>query len=204
MATLALVMATELDAVNTMLRYINEQPVASIGETISEAVLAQAQLHEMNRLVQSTGLECNTILNKEFTADFTGIITIPADVISIDASDLSLNVALRDNQLYDLDNDTNTWTSGKKIKCDFVRFLGFEELPEYVRRYITLLATVEFVLTELGETAVYDRLVRRGGPLQSAKLEFMRNERKNKNNNILSGNLSVNQAVNRRYNPRNF
>ena len=204
--SLALTTTTELGAVNIMLGYINEQPVNSIGTTISEALLAQARLHETSREVQSSGLECNSIFNKELIADINGVFILPANILSIDASLPSKNVGYRENKLYDLDNDTFNFLPGELLRVDLIRFLDFEHLPEYVRRYITLLSAKEFVLTELGETAIYDRLIqeRPPGALLKAKLEFMRNENKNKNNNIMTDSISVNQVVSRRYNPRNF
>lgn len=106
--SLPLLATTELDAINILLNYVGEQPVNSISQAVSESNLAQRQLHQTSRQVQSKGLKCNTIINKELVADINGEFHIPSDVLDVTPTDSSNNFGFRDNKLYDLDNDTST------------------------------------------------------------------------------------------------
>lgn len=200
---LPLIATTELEAVNTMLDFIDEQPVETIGATISEASLAQATLHRISRSIQGEGLNCNSIFNKELTADITGEFTIPDHILSVDASCKSRRVGYRGDKLYDLENATITFEPGEKIEVDWIEFLEFEDLPDHVRNYITLEASAEFILKQTGETAVYDRLTRRGGQLNKAMILFKRIEAQNKDFSMLNSADTI-QAVNRNFNPINL
>jgi hypothetical protein len=141
---------TELEAVNLMLDTIGEQPVSLIPTSgISEAVLAYNSLHRTSRKVQGRGLHCNTEYNYILTADIDGKFNYPTDALFIDATDSTVDVARRQNVLYDLTNHTDVFTT-TTLSVTLIKFLPFEDLPEHVREYITIKASRNFQKHVLG------------------------------------------------------
>lgn len=136
---LAYAKTTELEAVNVCLGTIGERPVNEVPDSgVSTATLARDTVHEVNRLVQEEGLACNQEFKVKLSVS-DDEIALPATCISVDPSYLADNHYVeRNSKLYDRKNHTYTMT--KDIFVDIIYFLEFTDLPEHVRRYVTVLA----------------------------------------------------------------
>lgn len=140
---------TELDAVNIMLANIGEQPANQLDESgISEVSIAQQMLHNVSRQIQAKGLRCNSETNYTLPLDVNGEIILPSNTLKVDASDPSLDVCQRDGKLYDREKHTFIFT--KPVDVDITFFLPFEQLPQSVRDYITIVAARQFQVRWLG------------------------------------------------------
>lgn len=145
---------TELEAVNTILECIGEQPTSTLEVSgISEVSLARQLLHNVSRAVQSEGFTFNSEEDYPLAPDVEGFIYIPDNVIKIDAHDRNLDIVQRGNRLYDKTN--HTFKFNKTIKCDVVFFLPFEEIPQAAREYITIKAARQFQTRYLGSENLY-------------------------------------------------
>lgn len=135
-------LTADLEAVNIMLSVIGEAPVNSIVGTTADASIAHNILKEISREVQSRGWLCNTELDVPLEPDSDSYIALPTTTlrISIDAGNLkgSVTPVQRGNWLYDVQNRTYEFSSG--VKARIVYLLDFTDLPEPLRRYITIRA----------------------------------------------------------------
>lgn len=192
--SLPLIVETELDAVNFMLRVIGEQPVNSIDESqLSEAVLAQQVLHRVNRTTQTKGLRCNS--DYEYELALTGgEVQLPANVLSIERVYDHLDVVERGRKLYDREN--KTYTFDEPVKVDIVWFIAFDDLPEHVRNYVTVQAARRFASDTVGEA---DFTALTNEELLDVLNEFKRKELNNSNysGTLLNGRGAF-EIVNRR------
>tara|TARA_R100000654_G_scaffold70615_1_gene101004 strand:+ start:1772 stop:2407 length:636 start_codon:yes stop_codon:yes gene_type:complete len=150
-------MTTELNAVNTMLSAIGEPPVTTLdGQTNADAAIAQNILLEINREVQTMGWHYNTQFDVEFQPNTDKQIVLPTNVVRIDIDPrvrsgtpdmVSTNTDNRDitQRGTRLFNKTkNTFEFDKNVKVTVIYLLPFTELPEAVRRYITIKAARVF------------------------------------------------------------
>ena len=150
-------MTTELNAVNTMLSAIGEPPVTTLdGQTNADAAIAQNILLEINREVQTMGWHFNTQHDVEFQPDTEKRIVLPSNVVRIDidprvrsgASDMVSNTAdnrditQRGQKLFN--RTKNTEEFDKSVKVTVIYLLPFTDLPEAVRRYVTIKAARVF------------------------------------------------------------
>ena len=131
---------------------IGEAPVNTItGVTNVDVSVAKNILDETSMSVQSQGWNFNTVYNKVVTIDDDSKIPLASNVIQVDANVTSfryMNIVFRDGFLYDLDKDTNIFTTAPTI--DIVTVEPFETIPEYARRYITAQAARRFAARFVG------------------------------------------------------
>jgi len=194
---LPLTTLTELEAVNYMLSVIGEQPVNSLDDAgITEASLARTVLHHTSREVQAQGLNCNSDKEYPLTPDINGIINLPLNYLSVDASDINLQVSPRGKRLYDKTN--HTFTFDKDVPVDIVFFLAFEDLPTHVSHYVTIKAARKFAVNVLGSGTLDDLNT---DDETSAKILFESIELRNNDFNIFN-NYSSYKIINRRHNPK--
>lgn len=149
---------TRLDAVNTMLSAIGESPVNSLGDTgVADADLAERILKEVSAEVQAIGLQCNSDYNWSLSPNTDGIITVPSNAIRVDVdpnySSASLDVTVRGGRLYNKKDHTYVWTS--PVVCEVIWLLEFEDLPESVRRYITVRSARKLQDRAIGHEATH-------------------------------------------------
>ena len=187
---------TELNAVNRMLRIINEMPVSSISGTISLDSIAQTVLLEVSEEVQTEGLQSNTDVDYPLTPDASNNINIPAAVLKIDAMDADVSVAVRGSLLYDKKNRTLEFTQ-TELKCKIVWLLDFEDLPNVTRTYITLRAARRFAAEQLG---VIDSVAITEADEMRARAAMVRHEHFVGQHSMLQS-VSIDNIVNRRHNP---
>ena len=141
--------ATRLGAVNTIMSNVGQAPVVNLttGNPIVE--MAELILDEITTAVQSEGWEVNTERYYPFMPDTDGHITIPENVISIDAPVGSrVQAVIRDNKLYDRVKHTYKFTG--KQELDVTWLFDFEDLPEPFKNYITIRAANVFAGRSVG------------------------------------------------------
>ena len=131
---------TELEAVNTMLVTIGEQPVSSLDNLagLQDASIAKQILSNISRAVQSKGWVFNLDLQVTYTPDANGEINLGSNVLRIDTTSkvrgTTKDIVERGGKLYDRENNTSVFTD--TVKVDRVIVLNFDDLPEVARRYI--------------------------------------------------------------------
>lgn len=133
---------TELEAVNTMLRYIGEAPVNSItGESLPiSAVMAVSVLDDVSRECQTEGWHFNTAPKVTLSPDsITKEIVVAANVVKADPNDLHKDYVLRGTKLFDREN--NTYEFDADVEVNTTELLDWDLLPEAARRYFTLRAS---------------------------------------------------------------
>jgi hypothetical protein len=142
MAHADLVLTTELDAVNTMLYTIGEQPVSSLAESgLADVAIAKTILTEQNRRFQAKGWDFNTDKDYALAVDINSKIPVPTNALRIDPS-RGAQAVQRAGFMWDRVN--NAWTWENTMYCDIVRFLEFTDMPESARYYVTLKAARVF------------------------------------------------------------
>lgn len=140
---------TELEAVNVMLGVIGESPVSTIENTgLTEVSSARQILKETLRQLQAFEWDFNTEENYELALTVDGYLKPPSNTLRVDACDVSKNVVMRGDKLYDKTNHTYVFT--QSLKVDLVLALAFDELPEAARRYIAVRAARRFQRRILG------------------------------------------------------
>jgi hypothetical protein len=142
---------TELEAVNTMLRYLGETPVNSItsGSLPLSATLATTVLADISREVQSEGWHFNTAPKVTLSPNVsTKEIVVATDVIKADPNDITKDYVLRGTKLFDRAN--NTYQFDNDIIVNTTSLLDWDLLPQTARRYITLKAARVLIAQMVG------------------------------------------------------
>ena len=135
---MSLTATTKLEAVNIMLSTIGENPVNSLTCGLVDAELAETILGSVSKAVQSEGWNFNTEKKVSFSADTSGNILLPANILRADATVEAdaLDLVQRGLKMYDKKN--HTFVINQAVNLDIIIELDFEILPEVARRYITL------------------------------------------------------------------
>lgn len=136
---------TELEAVNTMLTSIGEQPIQNLNDLagLSDASIAKQILDNVSRAIQSRGWIFNTDLDVNMPVDQYGEIKLSPDILRVDTTSRvrsgDSDIVERGRKLYDRQKQTFTFT--EKVKVNQIKLLIFEDLPEPARRYISIRAS---------------------------------------------------------------
>ena len=147
---------TELEAVNVLLSAIGESPVNSLEDTgIVEVTMAKAVLQETLTHVLERGWHFNTEEEFPLVPDTSGNINVPANALmgEVSVSSAYMDVAVRGTKLYDRENHTYTFTETLYVKLTIG--LAFEDCPQAVRRYVTIVASRVFQKRVLGSDVQY-------------------------------------------------
>lgn len=151
-----LVPTTELEAVNEMLGAIGETPVsdlAVVGNT--DTAIALRTLHGVSREVQSKGWWFNEDDRYTFTLNAENKAPLVAQILKV--SPLGRGSSLlthRNNFLYDMRNQTDTFDTEAPPTAKVTWFFDYELLPETARRYIAIRAARIFQKNVLGSEAL--------------------------------------------------
>ena len=146
---------TKLEAVNDMLLSIGETPVQSLSSGLQDAAIAEAVLDKSNRQIQMKGWQANTRRNVILTKNASNQFALGLDTLKVDTVNPRytraqntpspsgyINVMMKrsvdDSKflLYDIDNDTEVWTSETSLTVDIVQLLDFANLPPALQVYI--------------------------------------------------------------------
>lgn len=146
---------TKLEAVNLMLDAIGEDPVNSLSSGNPDAEDAERRLGSVTKDVLDVGWHYNTRI-RELVADNSGYITVPGNALSVDTvdKDAHLDVVVVNSRLYDLDEETDVWTVGRKVKCQIIYSFDFADLPYALQRYIAARAAREFQESVMGSVSL--------------------------------------------------
>ena len=141
---MALSPTTELEAVNTMLTSIGEQPIQNLDDLagLTDASIARQILSNVSRAVQSRGWVFNTDLDKEMVPNLEGEIVLNDTILRIDTTtrlrDPDNDSVERGRKLYDRQTNSPKFDANTKVKVNLIIHLNFIDLPEPARRYISI------------------------------------------------------------------
>lgn len=182
---------TFLEAVNTCLSALGEQPVttyASTGNADVEA--AVAIINEVSKDMQSEGWHFNTENDVPYTPSGSQI-AVPDNVFYLEPSTPSADrLTIRDQKLYNLSTQSYTFTSA--INMRQIVIVDFEDLPEVARRYIASRAARVFTDRFLPNQLTHNYTL---ADEQRARLTLEQREGDEANFNVLFDNNSTRQTI---------
>ena len=133
---------TKLEAINTILQIIDEEPINSLNDELPlEATTAIHNLEEVSREIQSKGYDFNTEYDFPLPPNLDGTITLPQSTLSFDIPKQSINgggidYIQRGVRVYN--RTDRTFIINKTLKAMVVSFLNWDDLPEQFRKWITI------------------------------------------------------------------
>jgi hypothetical protein len=136
----------QLKAVNVLLQAISESPVNSLEDNESvDKDSALAVLDEVDLAVQSEGWAFNREYAWPLTRNSDGSLVLPRQTLSFVQGDgfTAKRVVERNKMVYNQIDHTFTWPAGT-YTADLVVRVGWEEMWEVARRYITIRAAQLF------------------------------------------------------------
>ena len=129
-----------------MLSAVGEPPINNLDEQKNaDAAIARNILTEISRDVQSMGWHFNTSTKVTFSPDSTTKeITLPESIVRIDINHTmenagnsdSRDITQRGSRLFNRTDNTYEFTSD--VKATVVYIFDWDEMPEPVRRYVTI------------------------------------------------------------------
>jgi hypothetical protein len=135
-------LTSELEAINTMLESADEAPVGSLELTgLYPLDKAKTILDETSRVVQAMGWAFNTEEELTLSRDVAGLVALPANMLKFDPDTdqlYTMKPVQRGTRLYDAKAHSYTFT--KDVKGAAVFLLGWSDLPQQARHYITIRA----------------------------------------------------------------
>lgn len=147
-------MTTKLEAINIMLSCIGHNAINTL-EGVKSAFITTAEniLNTETKRLQLQSYDFNTERNYPLVPDVDGFIKIPENVVSIVYPQDYLNrYTERNGKLYD--KVEHSFIIQNPLNVDITFALNFDELPEVVKYYITILSAYKFTKRELGSQAV--------------------------------------------------
>jgi hypothetical protein len=207
---------TKLQAVNQMLRSINEQPVSTLASGEIDAERAEDTLDEVSRLIQTTGWHANTRKNVTLTPNASNQFVVGQNVLSIDtinpsgrrlsstpAASSHLNLMLKRSAddtkwlLYDVENDSETITDLTEVTVEIIEYLYFHHLPTALQGYIYKMAGHEFQKTSVASRVLHEFTLE---DVQIAASLAMQDDWGNEDANVLKDRRAAFETT-YRYNP---
>jgi len=160
-------MLTKLEALNIILGSAQLSPVESLDSGDIDAETAESILKETLEEVQTRGWSWNKEVIK-LSPTSEGFLILPHNVLDVDPKNRNLSYIQRGLKLYN--KEENTFIFNKTVEVQIVLGLDFEDLPQSVRRYVSLKASRVFQQRTLGdpninqyimmeEAAAYSQLV---------------------------------------------
>ena len=146
----AITLTTELEAINEMLNAIGEGQVSTLDTANADVAQCLRLLRDHSRKVQSKGWWFNLETDYTISPDGNGNLVLPVNALKVDTSGddrYEKPYIQRGLKLYDPINHTLVFT--EPVNVDLVIGLGWDDLPQTVRSYITACAGLEFVDTDL-------------------------------------------------------
>jgi hypothetical protein len=146
---------TELQAVNAILSAVGEPPVTGLGTTDSTNV--EQVLQESYIVIQEVGWSWNTRAHI-FTSSASGAsfqYIVPDSIIRLDLDETDeRNLTIRNNYIYDLENNTNLFTTSGSKTIDVVELLAWVDLPQSARTAIVRRASRMYLQRYLPDSAL--------------------------------------------------
>lgn len=143
---------TKLQAVNTLLTSIGEDPVNALGTGLDDQTVAEAILDEVVRKVLVLGWSWNTETNYTLVRQTDKRLTLPSTFLTIDFHNPMLT--LRGGRVYDKAN--HSYLLEADVSCaSAVISLPWDEIPEVARQYITYSAGRIFQARQVGSQVLH-------------------------------------------------
>lgn len=146
---------SKIEAVNRILRAAGEFPVSTLNSTSNDSLLAASVLEEQTLYANMEGSLQNTIYT-EITATEDGQFVLPDSLLHIETvgPDAGILVSTRGNNptlLYDVVNNSTTWTNITKLSTQQVIRLEFEDLPTQQQFAVTDHASRIYQMQTVGD-----------------------------------------------------
>ena len=171
---------TTLDAVNKILRAVGEAPVTSEESQNPYVLAAKNILDEKSKEIQSMGWWFNTQYNVRLLPDNQGFVQVPSNTLAIDNHERYGGVAVRDDYLIDLSNNTNKFTQA--VTINIVEEVDFNNLPYVAAQDITAQSAVEMQRAYEMDDKKYEALAM---DAQRTRIELKKQHARNNNFNSL-------------------
>lgn len=147
-------LTNEMTAVNILLDIIGEMPVNHIeGSTNADVIRARRNIAEASRSIQVKGWHFNTTNKVTMTPDVDGIVWLPSNTVSFDATNPLEDLVVRGDKVFD--RATGSTTIARSITADLTIIVPFEDCPEPARQYITMVAGRRFTNRTAPDRLVY-------------------------------------------------
>lgn len=171
-----------LEGVNILLR-LNGRGTASQLATGGRGDAAEAErlIDDESQRTQSSGWHFNRINDATLSPNASGVIALPAGVITIDSygPDENRNITHRGGFLYDLDNRTDQFTG--TLRVTYLERYDFGCIPHPIQEYIVAKAALTFH-EQNGEGNRYGQLNRR---VMETRAEALRYDTQTSDLNII-------------------
>jgi hypothetical protein len=200
-------MSAKLDAVNVMLRAIGETPVSTLATGLPDAADAEVTLDLVKKRVLDEGWSVNTDYNIDFVPTLEdGFIRLSDNILRIDGSDReALDVVVRTDptdQLRKLFNrEKQTFKFDRKVNCNVVRNLDFNDLPFSLQTYLSVQAARQFQQDVMGSVVLDKFLLNTEA---SAWAKFIDSEAEAEDSNTLRDSAHCAFIANRNSNIRGY
>tara|TARA_B100000700_G_C15046748_1_gene858317 strand:- start:3344 stop:3961 length:618 start_codon:yes stop_codon:yes gene_type:complete len=149
---------SELEAVNTILSAVGEPPINSLDEQKNaDAAIARNILNEVSREVQTHGWHFNTQQKVKLSPSTDSHIVLDDSVVRVDIENIaggtynSTDITQRGNKLFN--RTDNTYVFSNDVEATVIYLLGWGELPEPARRFVTVRAARIFQDRMVGSQA---------------------------------------------------
>ena len=191
---------TELEGVNIILQTIGEMTVTSATNIadVYEASAALEILTETRRTILTEGLNCNTDTKWELTADASGYVAIPDNMLRLEASSSSYFYIMKDNKMYNKIDHTFIFEPSSTHEVDVVWDLDFDNLPHTIAYYTTIRAARMAYQRLIGNTDIVRILM---DDEQKAKEKMIDHDTDTRNYNIFD-NVANSRIITRTRNPQ--
>lgn len=138
---------TRLEAINSILRMVNEASINSLNDASPEAQDVDELITEITRDVCVDNQPFN-ILPYKFQPDSNGEIQMPSDVLGVEPDASCGKVRVISKRLYNVESRTYVFSDVVEADCKIL--FQFEELEDIVQNFIVKQAAVKKVATDLG------------------------------------------------------
>jgi len=193
MSTDYLAPTTELEAVNEILAAIGEAPVGTLSGALPvDASTALTRLRSRSRNLQAQGWSFNTDEGYTLPADNDGKVAIPRNALNVDPVDNN-DLVVRGQFIYDRVN--HTFVIDDDVEVDIVRFLPWEDLPQYARAFLFVATARTFQDQMIGDESLHQFTAT---DERMAWAAFMDAEARNADHNVIRDSWSVGRVVRRR------
>jgi len=186
---------TDLDAINEMLASVGQAPLTSIDTTENlykkvgdsyeqliiptnpDVAMAQQNLLEVSRRVQSEGWSFNREYNYPLTPEVTTRrIQYADDQLQIDLAEShpeygNLDVVKRGGYLYEKNNHTYEWNVDT-LFCDILWYLDWQDIPRPIQDYVIKKACAQFSMRVIGDANLYKTLQEEANQCRAYALEY--------------------------------
>ena len=198
-------MRTKLQAVNSVLTDMGRSPVNQISTSQNPEASEISQLidFETDKVLQK-GWQFNSRYRVSLSVSASGECAVPSTALSLRISDHYTqtqglpSLTVRNNKLYNLDDGDYDLSDFDSVLVDIIEDIPFEELPSTPQDYIIDKVAYEFAIKRVPDPELHERLrLAMGESYSLMTAEEVRNRRAN----MLTGNKSTHDIVNRRRNP---